>query len=127
MEFSDFVIFTNAFGLPVHFEIESIFQDTLAVCRQPVTKSDRGAYASGDHKSRMSVTRKEQGPMKKRVLHLSPLFTLATCFFALLCLPSVSSASPPPADSTHFCVPFDYEQWRRDHPRPAAKAAGVFA
>ena len=61
--------------------------------------------------------------MKKRVLHLSPLFTLATCFLALLCLPSVSSASPPPADSTHFCVPFDYEQWRRDHPRPAAKAA----
>ena len=59
--------------------------------------------------------------MKKRDLHLTPLFTLATCFFALLCLPSVSSASPPPADIVHFCVPFDYEQWRRDHPRPAAK------
>ena len=27
----------------------------------------------------------------------------------------------PPADSVHFCAPFDYEQWRRDHPRPAAK------
>ena len=59
--------------------------------------------------------------MKKRVLHLSPLFTLATCFLALLCLPSVSSASSPPADSVSFCAPFDYEQWRRDHPRPAAK------
>ena len=30
-------------------------------------------------------------------------------------------ASPLPADSLHFCVPFDYEQWRRDHPRPAGK------
>ena len=30
-------------------------------------------------------------------------------------------ASSPPADNVHFCVPFDYEQWRRDHPRPAAK------
>ena len=59
--------------------------------------------------------------MKRSVLHLSPLFTLATCFLALLCLPSVSSASSPPADIVHFCVPFDYEQWRRDHPRPAAK------
>ena len=38
-----------------------------------------------------------------------------------LCLPVAGHASPPPADSTHFCVPFDYEQWRRDHPRPAAK------
>ena len=59
--------------------------------------------------------------MKRSVLHLSPLFTLATCFLALLCLPSVSSASSPPADSVSFCAPFDYEQWRRDHPRPAAK------
>ena len=38
-----------------------------------------------------------------------------------LCLPVAGHASPPPADSTHFCVPFDYEQWRREHPRPAAK------
>ena len=30
-------------------------------------------------------------------------------------------ASPLPADSLHFCVPFDYEQWRRDNPRPAGK------
>ena len=60
--------------------------------------------------------------MKKRVVNqVTPLLPLATCFFALLCLPSVSSASPPPADSVHFCA-FDYhERWRRDHPRPAAK------
>ena len=25
-------------------------------------------------------------------------------------------------DSVHFCGLFDYEQWRRDHPRPAGKA-----
>ena len=62
--------------------------------------------------------------MKRSVLHLSPLFTVAMCFFALLCLPSVSSASSPPADSVSFCAPFDYEQWRRDHPRPAAKPLG---
>ena len=30
-------------------------------------------------------------------------------------------ASPPPADSVHFCAVYDYEKWRRDHPRPAAK------
>ena len=60
--------------------------------------------------------------MKKRVVNqVTPLLPLATCFFALFCLPSVSSASPPPADSTHFCAFDDYEQWRRDHPRPAAK------
>ena len=52
---------------------------------------------------------------------VTPLLMLATCVSALLCLPSVSSASFPPADSVHFCAPFDYEQWRRDHPRPAAK------
>ncbi len=55
---------------------------------------------------------------------VTPLLMLATCFLALLCLPSVSSAWSPPADSVHFCAPFDYEQWRRDHPRPAAKPLG---
>ena len=34
---------------------------------------------------------------------------------------AVAHASSPPADSVHFCAIFDYEQWRRDHPRPAAK------
>ena len=48
------------------------------------------------------------------------LFTLATCFLALLCLPSVSSASSSPADSMHFGQPFDFER-ERDHIHPAAK------
>lgn len=26
-------------------------------------------------------------------------------------------------DRVHFCAPFDYEEWRRDHPRPAGKRA----
>ena len=50
---------------------------------------------------------------------------LRSALFALLALvlspPTFLHASPPPADSLHFCLPFDYEQWRRDHPRPAAK------
>ena len=29
--------------------------------------------------------------------------------------------SASPADSVHVCAIYDYEQWRRDHPRPAAK------
>lgn len=53
-------------------------------------------------------------------LHTCPI-ALCACFFALICLTSVSHASSPPADSVHVCLPFDYEQWRRDHPRPAAK------
>ena len=36
---------------------------------------------------------------------------------------AVADASTTPADSIHFCVPFDYEQWRREHPLPAAKVA----
>ena len=35
---------------------------------------------------------------------------------------AVAHASPSPADSVHFCGLFNYEQWRRDHPRPAGKA-----
>ena len=40
---------------------------------------------------------------------------------ALMLWPGVGHASPSPADSVHYCVPFDYEQWRRENPRPAAK------
>ena len=46
-------------------------------------------------------------------------------FFALLGLIlsplSVVYAQPSPDDSVPKCAPFDYEQWRRDHPRPASK------
>ena len=45
--------------------------------------------------------------------------------FVLVCLlfspPGLVKASSPPADSVHFCAFDDYERWRRDHPRPAAK------
>ena len=34
---------------------------------------------------------------------------------------AVAHASSSPADSVHFCQLIDYEQWRRDHPRPAGK------
>ena len=40
---------------------------------------------------------------------------------SLLLSPPAALASPPPADTVHSCAIFDYEQWRRDHPRPAAK------
>ncbi len=33
----------------------------------------------------------------------------------------VGHASSSVSDSVHYCVPFDYEQWRRENPRPAAK------
>ncbi len=36
---------------------------------------------------------------------------------------SASLAASPPDDTVHFCLPFDYEQWRRENPRPAAKRA----
>ena len=34
---------------------------------------------------------------------------------------SVVHASSPPTDSAHFCAFDAYEQWEREHPRPAAK------
>ena len=55
---------------------------------------------------------------------MRPYVLLAFLFMllGLLLSPlSAAHASSPPADSVHFCVPFDYEQWRRDHPGPAAK------
>ena len=47
-------------------------------------------------------------------------------FFALIGLvlsplAAVAHAPVSPADSVHSYTPFDYEQWRRDHPRPAGK------
>ena len=51
--------------------------------------------------------------------HLLPL---------LLAVPGLLLVQPAPvhgaaaaADSVHVCAIYDYEQWRRDHPRPAAK------
>ncbi len=55
--------------------------------------------------------------MKPDVFH-SALFGLIGLVLSSL---AVSPASPPAADSVHFCAFDDYERWRRDHPRPAAK------
>ena len=59
-----------------------------------------------------------------KIRHKSIVVALAA-FFALLgqaLLPlAVAHASTSPADSVHFCGLFDYEQWRRDNPRPAGK------
>ncbi len=65
---------------------------------------------------RRRVTEVKHSPKKAFVLH-SAFFAIAS--FTLL-RPPAAHASPPPADSVHFCA-FDHEQWRRDHPRPAAK------
>ncbi len=55
--------------------------------------------------------------MKTPVRH-SALFALIGLILSPLVL---AHASSPPADSVHFCAFDDYEQWRRGHPRPAAK------
>ena len=51
-------------------------------------------------------------------------FALHSPFFAIVCftlLPSGGAhASPPPPDGVHFCAFDEHQQWRRDHPRPAA-------
>ena len=56
--------------------------------------------------------------MKRHCFTSYPLFALIGLILSPL---AVVHAAPSPADSVHFCAPFDYEQWRRDHPRPAAK------
>ena len=55
--------------------------------------------------------------MKTLVRHSAFLALIGLVFSPL----AVAHASSPPADSVHFCAFDDYEQWRRDHPRPAAK------
>ena len=52
----------------------------------------------------------------------SALFVL---FGLFLCPPVAGLASPPPADSLHFCAFDDYEQWLRNHPQPAGKRAAT--
>ena len=53
-----------------------------------------------------------------RLKFKSALFALIGLILSPL---AVVHAATPPADSVHFCAPFDYESWRRDHPRPAGK------
>ena len=56
--------------------------------------------------------------MKRHCFTSYPFFALIGLILSPL---SVIYAQPSPDDSAHFCLPFDYEQWRRDHPRPAGK------
>ena len=56
--------------------------------------------------------------MKRHCFTSYPLFALIGLILSPL---AVVYASSLPADSVPFCAPFDYEQWRRDHPRPAGK------
>ena len=53
----------------------------------------------------------------------SPLSGAAAFWLAVAIIPSPTAlqASPAAADSVHVCAIYDYEQWRRDRPRPAAK------
>ena len=55
--------------------------------------------------------------MKPPVLRFA-LFALLGLLLSPL---AVVHSSPSPADSVHFCQLIDFEQWRRDYPRPAAK------
>ena len=56
--------------------------------------------------------------MKRHCFTSYPLCALIGLILSPL---AVVHASPSTADSVHFCLPFDYEQWRRDHPLPAGK------
>ena len=55
-------------------------------------------------------------------MRLSVRYATPFLLIGLLISPlALVHASSPPADSIHFCAFDDYERWRRDHPKPAAK------
>ena len=56
--------------------------------------------------------------MKRHCFTSYSLFALIGLILSPLRMVHAESA---PADSVPVCTPFDYEQWRRDHPRPAGK------
>ena len=65
------------------------------------------------------MTGAQKGTLIKRHCFTSyPLFALIGLILSPL---AVAHASPSTADSVHFCLPFDYERWQRDHPLPAGK------
>ena len=49
------------------------------------------------------------------------VYAICSGFPIALSPPPAAHASPPPADSVHVCAFDDHQEWRRDHPRPAAK------
>ena len=62
---------------------------------------------------------RQQKHSNMKTLVYAPTWTGIPIF--LLSLPPAAHASPPPDDSLHVCAFDDHQQWRRDHPRPAAK------
>ena len=56
--------------------------------------------------------------MKRHCFTSYPLFALIGLILSPL---AVAHASSPTTDSVQKCASFDYEQWRRDHPRPVGK------
>ena len=60
--------------------------------------------------------------MKRHCFTSYPLCALIGLILSPL---AVVHAAPSPADSVHFCAPFDYDQWQRDHPLPAGKRLAV--
>lgn len=61
----------------------------------------------------------------RRILTCTLFIPLALSSIPMLAQHSVAYAESSRTDSVHFCAPFDYEQWRRDNPRPAAKQLAV--
>lgn len=61
------------------------------------------------------------GTLRSGRLRLLLQITLFALISLVLSPLAVAHASSPPADSVHFCQLIDYEQWSRDHPRPAGK------
>ena len=62
----------------------------------------------------------EQLAEQTRLKSKSALFALIGLILSPLAV--VAHAPVSPTDSGHSYAPFDYEQWRREHPRPAGKA-----
>ena len=61
----------------------------------------------------------EQLAEQTRIKSKSALFALIGLILSPLAV--VAHAPVSPTDSVHSYAPFDYEQWRREHPRPAGK------
>ena len=61
----------------------------------------------------------EQLAEQTRLKSKSALFALIGLILSPLAV--MAHAPVSPTDSVPFYAPFDYEQWRRDHPRPAGK------
>ena len=71
---------------------------------------------SSREKEKMNI---EQLAAWTRLKSKSALFALIGLILSPLAV--VAHAPVSSAESVHFYAPFDYEKWRRDHPRPAGK------